>query len=351
MKTRPKIIQKDIEKIVSEFKEELKSLEGKSVLITGANGMIPSYLVDTIAEFNKTSNNPAKLILYNKNKTDENSRLGYLLENPHVKFIEQDVGKPFDIREKVDFILHAASRANPVSFKKEPIDTIDANVNGTRTLLDYACKNKVEQFLFFSSSEVYGNPPEDKIPTSENYPGNVNSLGDMACYAESKRFSETLCMSFFRQYNIPVKLLRIFQTFGPGLRNDGKTIANMFDKGINESQISLRDPGLSKRSLSYISDTTSGILKVMFNGNLGEAYNIGNDEDYISIRELAELVNKTLNIESKVNCPLEYVSDKERIQNRMPDINKLRDLGFSPKVNLEEGLKRLRDYYYEVGID
>lgn len=351
MKTRLEIIQKDIEEIVSEFKEPLKKLEGNTILITGANGMIPSYIADTISEFNKNSNNPAKLILYNRTKTNENSRLGYLLVNPHVKFIEQDIGKPFEIKEKVDIILHAASRANPISFKEEPIDTIDANVNGTRTFLDYAKENLLKQFLFFSSSEVYGNPSKENLPTSENYFGNVNSLGDMACYAESKRFSETLCMSFFRKYNIPVKLLRIFQTYGPGLRNDGKTIANMFSKGIKEKKIILRDPGLSKRTYSYVSDTTRGILKVMFNGENGEAYNIGSDENYTSIRELAEIVRDTLGIESKIECPMKYSENSERIQNRMPNIDKLRALGFSPIVNLKEGLKRLRDYYYETEIN
>jgi dTDP-glucose 4,6-dehydratase/UDP-glucuronate decarboxylase len=344
---RKRIIQEDIEEIVSEFRDPLKNLEGKTILIAGANGMIPSYIVDVITEFNKTLDNPAKLILYNKNKTDKTSRLGYLLKNPLIKFVEQDVGNSFKIKEKVDIILHAASRANPISFKKEPIDTLDSNVNGTRTFLNYAKKNKIEQFLFFSSSEVYGNPPEENIPTREDYFGNVNSLGEMACYSEAKRFSETLCVSFFKQYGIPIKLLRIFQTFGPGLRNDGKTIANIFLTGIKKGEIILRDPGLSKRSFSYVSDTTRGILSVMFKGKIGEAYNIGNDENYLSIIELAEKIKDTLKIKSEINYPLEYTSDKERIQNRMPYINKLKNLGFSPKINLEEGLRKLRDYYYE----
>jgi len=348
---RPPVIQKDIEEIILEFGEPLKNLEGKKILITGANGMIPSYIVDVISEFNKTSNNPASLILYNKNKTNQNSRLGYLLNDPYVKFIEQDIGKPFEIKEKIDIILHAASRANPISFKEEPIDTIDANVNGTRTLLDYANQNSIEQFLFFSSSEVYGNPKEKDLPTSETYLGEVNQLGDMACYSEAKRFSETLCMSFFRKYNTPIKLLRIFQTFGPGLRNDGKTIANMFVKGIKEGKITLKDPGLSRRSYSYISDTTSGILKILFNGKNGEAYNIGNNENYFSIIELAEIVKNILGIESKIDSPLNYLPRGERIQNRMPDITKLKSLGFSPKVSLEEGLIRLKNYYYEKGIN
>ncbi len=346
-----RIIKKDIEEIIPEFQANLKTLEGNKILITGANGMIPGYIVDVISEFNKTSNNPAKLLLYNKNKTGKNSRLEYLLDNPNIKFIEQDVGKPFQIDEEIDIILHAASRANPISFKKEPIDTIDANVNGTRTLLDHSIKNPIKQFLFFSSSEVYGNPTEENIPTSENYFGNVNSLGDMACYAEAKRFSETLCMSFFRQYGIPIKLLRIFQTFGPGLRNDGKTIANMFDKGINKGAIILKDPGTSKRALSYISDTTRGILKVLFNGQIGEAYNIGNNEDYFSIREIANKVKNILELKSDVSFPSSYSPEKERIQNRMPDITKLRNLGFFPKISLEEGLIRLKNYYLEKGVN
>lgn len=348
---RPKVIQRDIEDIVSEFHEDLLKLNGKTVLVTGANGMIPSYLVDVLAESNKVLGTNTQLKLYNKNKTEKSSRLGYLLGENNIEFIKQDVGKTFNIKGKIDIILHAASRANPISFKKEPIDTIDANVNGTRTLLNYSIKNPIEQFLFFSSSEVYGNPPENQIPTPETYPGNVNQIGDMACYAESKRFSETLCTSFFRQYNTPIKLLRIFQTYGPGLRNDGKTIANMFNNGLNEGRITLRDPGTSRRSLSYISDTTRGILQVMFKGNFGEAYNIGNDENFISMRELAEKIKKNLKISTEVEYPKNYNHNQERIQNRMPNIYKLRELGFSPKVNLDEGLKRLKEYYIEKGVN
>ncbi|HPD81651.1 MAG TPA: NAD-dependent epimerase/dehydratase family protein [Candidatus Pacearchaeota archaeon] len=350
MRIIPKVIQKDIEDIVLEFQEPLKNFEGKKILITGANGMIPSYIVDVISEFNKTSKNPAKLILYNKNETNQNSRLGHLLEDKNVRFIQQDIGKPFKIKEGVDLILHAASRANPISFKKEPIDTIEANVDGTKTLLNYAKENKIEQFLFFSSSEVYGNVPKEDLPVTEKYIGKINQLGDMACYSESKRFSETLCMSFFRQYNTPTKLLRIFQTFGPGLRNDGKTIADIFAKGIKERQINLRDPGLSKRSLSYISDTTRGILNVMFKGKVGEAYNIGNNDNYFSIREIAEIIKNILEIKSDIKFPLNYPENKERIEDRMPDITKLKELGFSPKISIEEGLIRLKDYYYETGI-
>ena len=244
-----KRILKDIrEEIIPEFQEELKSLEGKTILITGGNGFIPSYLVDTIVEFNKTSEKPAKLIILNRNPISKTSRLSHLRENPNVKFIEQDVGMPFEIPDKPNIIIHAASRANPTSFLADPIDTIYANVNGTKTLLEYAKNNPIEQFILFSSGENYGNPVKEFIPTPESYSGNVDPLSKHACYIESKRFSETLAMAYSRQHNIPVKFLRILLVYGPGIRNDGKVVSDFFNFAIKDRQIKIRDKGEARRS-------------------------------------------------------------------------------------------------------
>jgi len=345
-----KVIREDIARIASEFERELEDLEGKVVLITGANGMIPSYIADIIAWNNKLLHQPTKLLLYSRNKTTKSSRLGHLLDDKNVRWVSGDIGKPFSIPSRVNLILHGASRASPASFKQEPLDTIDANVNGTRTLLEYAAKNGLEQFLLFSSSEVYGNPPKEQIPTPETYLGNVNCMGDMACYAEAKRFSETLCTAFFRKHNVATKALRIFQTIGPGLRDDGKTIAKIFSGAINEGKIVLRDPGLSQRSYGYVGDTARGILQVMFYGKSGEAYNIGDDTNYCSIKEVAEIVKSILNVTAPIQAPDRYPAGKERIENRSPDILKLRNLGFKPKTNLETSLRRTGVHYLETGI-
>jgi UDP-glucuronate decarboxylase len=339
---KSKIINEDITKIYKEYNEDLSKLIGKTILITGANGFLASYLVDAIAQQN------SKLILLNKNPIDENSRLFHLKDKKNVKFITQDVGKPFIIDEKADIVIHAASNSTVSSSVENPLDTIDANVIGLRTLLEYSKQNKVEEFLFFSSADVYGNPDQNSIPTSEEYPGNVICTSIKACYAESKRLGETLCMDFYRNYNTPIKILRIFNTYGPGLRNDGKTISRFFKEALSLKKINVYGNGEARRSFSYITDTIGGILYVLFRGKSGEMYNIGNDTNNVTIIQLAKMIGESLdkniliNIENSKPELLKY-----GINNLHPNISKLRKLGFNPEISLEKGLVRTGKWYNE----
>lgn len=346
---KSKIIQKDIESIISASEDYLCKLDGKKILITGGNGFIPSYIADTLVTFNRKLENPCKLILLNKNPITDKSRLSHLLEDSNVKFIKQDVGKNFSVDWDPDIIIHAASRANPSSFLEDPLDTIDANVKGVRTLLEYARKKPIDNFLFFSSAEIYGIPPRKFIPTSEDFSGNANCLIARACYSESKRFAETLCSTFYRKYNIPVKILRIFHTYGPGLRDDGKVITDFFKDSIKNKKIELRDKGESQISFCYISDSIKGILKVMEKGKNGEAYNIGDDSNCIPIKNLAKMIGKVVNNGTivKINNLTDY-RDGFKIDKRMPDITKLRSLGFAPKIGIIEGLQKMEEHYKET---
>lgn len=342
------IIQDISEEIIPEFKNDLKSLAGKTILITGGNGFLPSYLVDTFIEVNKTLNNPINLIIVNKNKISENSRLGHLINHKNVKFIAADAGKEFEIPNHPDIIIHAASRANPTSFLEDPIDTIDANVNGIRYLLEYARKNPVEQFIFFSSGEIYGNPVKEFVPTPETYNGNTDCLGKYACYIEAKRFSETLAITYFRQHNVPVKFLRILLAYGPGMRNDGKVVSDFFEAALKDKEIKIRDKGEAKRSFCYASDAARQIFYVMFKGKNGEAYNIADDTNNVSIRELAEMISETLDNGSKVTPNMSAVSkDIYGVDTRFLDIEKIKSLGFNIGVGLKEGLNRLKNHLDE----
>ena len=350
MKTQ--IMEEDFNSIISEFQEELKQFEDKKILITGASGLIASYLIDVISIFNKQLKKPCKIIAITKNKIKEDSRLSHLIEDKNIIFLTQDVGKNFDIPGKPDIIIHAASRANPTAFLDDPIDTIDANINGTRTILEYAKNNKIEQFIFFSSAEIYGNPVQEFIPTPENYNGNVDCTHPYACYLESKRMSETLCMTFFRKFNVPVKILRILLAYGPGIKDDGKVISDFFHRAIKDKEITIRDRGEAKRSFCYISDVTRAILKIIFNGKAGEPYNIANDlkDENISILDLAEKIARIAGEDIKVKPNLEAPVKKiYGVDNRMLNITKLRNLGFKPEISIEKGLEKLKRYYYEAG--
>jgi UDP-glucuronate decarboxylase len=196
MKSR--VIDEDIQGILSTFNNELTKLEGKNIFITGGKGFIGSYIIDVLSQFNATSKKPCKIVTFDRNPVVKDSRLDHLLTNPNITFLTGDAGKPFNVPEKMDILIHTASRSNVSSILKNPLETADANVYGVRNLLEYARDNPVENFIFFSSAEIYGNPVNEFIPTPETYTGNIDVLSPLACYSESKRFSETLCSIFFR---------------------------------------------------------------------------------------------------------------------------------------------------------
>ena len=345
-----RVIKRDIEEIVSEIMPDLKRFDGKTVLITGANGFLGSYITDTLAHYNTKTQNPCLLVLINKNPVTNESRLGHLLGNPNVQFVTKDVSKPFYIKQgKVNFIFHAASNASIRAVATDPEGTLEANRNGLKVLLNYAKENPVEEFLFFSSGDIYGNPTKDFLPTPETYPGNVNTLAEKASYTEAKRVGETMCMDAFRTDKVPIKLLRIFNTYGPGLRNDGKVVANFFITAEKDGFILINNDGRARRSMSYVSDTIRGIFKVVSSGKPGEAYNIGTNENNPDMLDLSSNIMRTL--KRNVSVLPKPISTKPEIgeNNRYPDIRKLKGLGFSPRVSLEDGLTRMREHYDETG--
>jgi len=347
---KSKIINEDVEGLVSTFNYELKGLEGKKIFITGGKGFMGSYIIDVLAQFNKTSENPCKIITFDKSPVVKGSRLDHLLDDSNITFLKGDVGKPFDVPKDINTIIHAASKSNTSSILKNPLETADANVQGVRNLLEYAKDNPVENFIFFSSVEIYGNPVKEFIPTPETYTGNVDVLSKFACYSESKRFSETLCSIFFREYNVPTKLLRIIHCYGPGMKNDGKVVSDFYASAKKNKEIRLRDKGESKRSLCYIKDSIEGVFRVMFSGNSGEAYNIANDKELISIKDLGNKISKVIGDGSPVKPDFDAPVDKRYgSKTRNLDTSKLRSLGFNPKVSLEEGLYRLKRHEEEVG--
>jgi len=345
-----KIIKDDLKKIYSNFSEELKNLEGKSIFFTGGGGFIGSYLVDIFAQNNKNLEKPTKITIMNKNPMKKGSRLDHLLDDPYFKFISGDVGKPFKISKETDIIFHAASRSNPSQFIDNPLDTLDANINGTRTLLEHSKKNPVENFILFSSGEIYGNPLPEFVPTPETYFGNIDCLHPTSCYTESKRISENLGSIFFKKWDVPVKIPRILLAYGPGMRDEGKVISDFYMDAKKNKKISIRDAGEDTRNFCYVSDIVEGILDVMFKGKSGEPYNVANDKEKISIKNLAykisNLFDEEIEIKTNPNALKKIVYG---IPTRHLDISKIRELGFEPKVSLEEGLLRLKNHEKETG--
>ncbi len=342
------VIAEDLVAIVEAAEAALSKLSGATVLVAGGAGFLPSYLVDALAFANEKLATPARRILCLDNfKTGLPERLAHLEERADVSFMEHDITKPLpDV--SADYILHAASIASPTWYRKYPLETVDINTVGTRRLLDLARNSEAQGFLYVSSSEIYGDPPPDKIPTKEDYWGNVSALGPRACYDESKRLAETLCMIYFRSFDLPVKIVRPFNVYGPRLRlDDGRIVPDLISDALGGREITLYSDGRATRSFCYVSDATAAIINVLAADVSGEAFNVGNDEE-ITIRQLAETVDEVSQNKSGVRMAQssdpEYLIDNP--QRRCPDLNKIRQItGWTPRVPVREGIARTLRFY------
>jgi len=342
-----KILLDDFEKIFNNKKIKWKVLKNKTILITGANGFIASYIIYFLIFLNQKYNFRIKIILIDRKKKKLNKK--FINKNTKKNFIliEQDVCSNISIKEKIDFIMHLASIASPKIFFKKPIETILPNVIGTNELLKLSIKKKVKSFLFFSSGEIYGN--HNKI-LKENTINNLNHLTERASYSESKRMGEVLCYSYFKQKKIPVKIIRLFHTYGPCMNlNDGRVMMDFVNNIVNQKNILIKGTGNQKRSFCYISDAVIGIFLVLINGQNGEAYNLGNPKELLSIKKLANLLSKyNKKISVKLNSKLNSHKKKAPYQTVVPEIKKISRLGFSPKINVKKGFKKTINYFKPI---
>ncbi len=357
--TAQSIVQKDLEYIAATLKVEFGRMAGKKLLVVGGAGFLGYYLVQSVLHWNANagSASPIQLTVYDNYIRGVPPWLSALESNPHLTLVRHDISQPLpaDIPD-FQFIVHGGSIASPVFYRKYPIETMDANVNGLRNLLDYALKQKsakapVEGFLFFSSSEIYGDPTPDSIPTPETYRGYVSCTGPRACYDESKRYGETLCINFFQRHELPIKVARPFNNYGPGLKiTDHRVLPDFARDVFANRDIVMRSDGSPMRTFCYVADAVIGYFKALVVGRPGEAYNIGVETPEISMAQLAEKVTAlgselfgyTGKVVRKID-PDYLVDNPER---RCPIISKARaELGYAPAVLVDEGLRRSMIWY------
>jgi UDP-glucuronate decarboxylase len=336
------IIREDVDLILESFKD-WDRFRNKKVLISGANGFLPAYLVETFLGLDKAYNTSVIALVRNREKAEK--RFSHLLSNPNLKIVVQDVSVEFDLDDKIDFIIHAASQASPKYFGIDPVGTLNANVLGTINLVKLAKKNNVESFLFFSSGEVYGEVKAEQIPIKEDTFGYLNCANVRACYGESKRMGENICVSYHAQYGVPAKIVRPFHTYGPGmLLDDGRVFADLVSNIVNKQDIVLKSDGSAIRPFCYLRDATLGFLTVLTRGENGQAYNVGNPEEEHSILELANILvglYPELNLKVTANKPLTDANYlKSPIVRNSPNIDKIKRLNWAPKVTVQEGFSR-----------
>jgi UDP-glucuronate decarboxylase len=312
-------------------------------MISGANGFLPAYLVETFLALDQSFNTSVIALVRNREKAE--IRFKHLLGNPNLTIAVHDVSTDFEIDGKIDFIIHAASQASPKYFGVDPVGTLNANVLGTINLVKLAQKNNVESFLFFSSGEVYGEVKAEDIPIKETTYGYLDCTKVRACYGESKRMGENICVSYHAQYGVNAKIVRPFHTYGPGMAlDDGRVFADLVSNIVNRQDIVLKSDGSAIRPFCYLTDAILGFLTVLIKGENGQAYNVGNPFEEHSILDLANiLIGLYPELGLKVvmqqgNQGNNYL--KSPIVRNSPDIDKVMALNWRPRVTVEVGFHR-----------
>ncbi len=329
--------------------EDVHLLEGKTVLMTGGAGFLGKYYVGLMIYLNQNVfKTPVKFIVLDNFITGDDSLIN---GDPNIIFEKHDITEEYKYDGEIDYIIHGAGIASPIYYRQFPLETIDSTVFGLRNILKLAQEKKVKSVAYFSSSEVYGNPPAEHVPTHENYNGNVSFTGPRACYDESKRIGETICLAYRDKFGLPVKMIRPFNVYGPGMRvDDYRVISNFITKALKGEAMTVHGDGEFTRTFCYITDGVAGFLKVLLKGQDGEAYNIGNSNEEISMLVLAEKIKEAMDGKAEISLvesPEVYAKDNP--QRRCPDLTKAKaQLGYEPRISLNEGIKRTLGWYRDI---
>jgi dTDP-glucose 4,6-dehydratase/UDP-glucuronate decarboxylase len=346
-------VREDLPHIARALSGHVDALSGRRVLITGATGMLAAYLVDTIAYLNDSGafSSPCHLTLLTRSAERATARLGHLARRADVQFLFQDVRAPLPSSVSADFIVHAAAPATPKHFLGDPLGSLDANTFALRGLLEHARSAPPASLLYLSSSEVYGTPDPDAIPTPETYVGRIDPLSRRAYYAEAKRAGETYCLAYHEVHGLKIKIARPFHIHGPGIRLDeGRVVPTLIGMGLADQPLALESDGRATRTYGYVSDATVALLRLLLSSHDGQAFNVGSDRPETSMLELAQeisrifgrtepvLVNRTPQKETGQGAPARAC----------PDLGKLRKaFDFEPRVGLGEGLSRTIRWFGE----
>lgn len=329
----------DIERIISGIPYEM--CEGKTFLITGANGFLASFMVDTLMYLKREryiQNCTVIALCRNKEKAERVFR--EWLDDENFLILIQPVEKAVNYVGGIDYIVHAASCSTTQLFESHPADVMSANLIGCYNLLELSREKNVSGFLFFSSGAIYGSTGEEELHEDKTY--TLDFLEPKNSYAIGKRAGEALCSAYWKQYSVPTRGVRISHTYGPGIDlEDGHVYSDFAKSIVAGSDLVIKGNGLASRPFCYVSDAICAFFLILFRGGNGEMYNMANPEMNVTIKELADLLVQTVFPERKLqvivqNPLVEKTAHKVRI-----NIEKLKQLGWYPEIGLEQGFRRL----------
>ena len=319
-----------------------EKLAGKSLLLTGATGLIGTLLIDVLMKKNRDENLNIKIFAAGRNEKVAAERFSDYFGDKNFSFVKLDVNEPIKDDFKVDFIIHAASNSQNKLFASDPVNTIMANILGSYNLLEFGVKSKVERFVFVSSGDSYGKPLNEDDVFDENYCGYINPNTLRAGYPEAKRAGEALCQAYISKYNLDVVIARPCRIYGPTMRlDDSKAMSEFIMNGVRGEDIVLKSQGLPRFSYCYGADCVSGILYCLLKGQCGEAYNVSDSSEILSLREIAEYVSSLAGKKVIFELPSELQAKGFlKVLKVVLSNDKLRALGWTPKDDTRSGVKK-----------
>lgn len=320
--------------LLNVLSNNIDKLKNKSILITGANGLIGSYTVRFLDYINKAKNLNLKIYAMSRSREKLQRCFG---ESTGINIVEQDLNNPININFHCDFIIHAASNAHPRAYSTDPVGTMKTNLFGTMNLLDYAKDNNAK-FLYISSGEIYGNNI-DRAFTEDDL-GIVDTKLARACYPESKRAAETLCMAYSSQYGIEVNVARLCYVYGGTITDtNSRADAQFLRNAVEGNDIVMKSEGLQRRTYCYVADAVSAILTILLCGKSPEVYNVANPDSIVSVREYAQTLADVSGVTLKFELPDEIEAKGfSKPADSILDSTKLRSLGWKALYGIKEGL-------------
>ncbi len=321
-----------------------KKLKNRTLLISGASGLLGKFLIDVLMSKNMTEGLNCQIVAVCRNIEKARVRFSEYLASKLLIIVAHDVTAPLnqDVFPKVDYILHLASNTHPLAYSTDPIGTITTNIIGTKNLLDFAKAVNAKRFLFASSVEIYGENRGDVELFDENYCGYINCNTMRAGYPESKRCSETLCQAYIKQAGLDVVIARLARIYGPTmLMEDSKALSQFIKKGIAGEDIVLKSTGAQYYSYVYVSDAVVALLAILLKGECGEAYNVADEFGDVTLKALAEMIAEVAGTHIKFELPdvVEQAGYSTATKARL-DGTKLKALGWQMSVSVQEGIEK-----------
>lgn len=336
------IVSQDLKEITEE-NLSWEKLFNSTVLVTGAAGIIPSYIVETFLYLNETRKANITVVGIIRNVEKARKRFAHYEGRRDLILIKHDIRLPFIYEGNIDYVIHAAGQASPKFYGKDPVGTLEGHAIGTANFLNFAAEKNVKCFLYFSSCAVYGNPSEKII--DEKFIGKVAPMNLRSCYPLGKLAGENLCVAYNHQYGVPFKILRIAHTYGPMMPlDDGRVFSDFVANILNNENISLNSDGTAERPMLYISDAVRAYFRILLEGENAEAYNVASEE-YITVLNLARTLidlypEKALKVIFNKKIAEGYIpAEKNNAGNRI-SISKLKNLGWQQRYSIREGFKR-----------